>query len=191
MKKVNKTKRVHFNDMPLVISRDRMSNEEKKNYWYNRSDLHKFRTMVSNEALFISLYSTHSDKNLLKAYEATTQGNMKHAVTFLESWCSSLSRGLEPLFDKGLLGDLENNRRTSIKDVLRVQNELDLEESRPIDYEIKIKEAYEKASTDAKNFHLAMGLADSIEVNGKGAALELKSRSPGKRICKALRTSVR
>jgi len=193
--KKNVTKRVNFDDTPLVISRDRMSNEEQKNYWYNRSDLNKFRTMVFDEALFTRLNSPR-DKNLLKAYKATTKGNTKHAVTFLESWCSppsdeySCNRGLEPMFNAGALEDLENDRQTSIKEVLRMQNELHLEGSRPTDYEIRIKEVYEKASKNSKNFYLAMGLADSIEVNSKGAALELKKRSLAKRIYKTFRTSV-
>merc|ERR1711982_286635 len=106
-----------------------MSDEERNSYWYNSSELLEFRTLARFEAKSIRQHATHPDKNLLKAYNATMKGDNKSAVMFLQLWCLSPNeyscfRGLETMFLKGTLEDLEKDRQISIASVLRAQEEL-------------------------------------------------------------------
>lgn len=196
--KKNKMKNVHFsNDAPLVISTDQMSSEEMGNYWYNRSDLIRFRNLARSEAGSIRQYANHPDKNLFKAYKATTKGNKESAVMFLQLWCSSPNeyscfRGLETMFLKGTLEDLEKDRQISIASVLRVQEELLTKGSNNNNNEELIKEVYVKACENSKNFYYAMGLADSMMDfnNGKDKLPIMKRRSIVKRFSRTLRTSI-
>merc|ERR1711982_280614 len=169
-----------------------MSDEERNSYWYNSSELLEFRTLARFEAKSIRQYATHPDKNLFKAYKATTKGNKESAVMFLQLWCLSPNeyscfRGLETMFLKGTLEDLEKDRQISIASVLRAQEELFTKGS--INNEELIKEVYVKACENSKNFYYAMGLADSMDFNGKDT-VQMKRRSIVKRFSRTLRTSI-
>merc|ERR1711862_580484 len=169
-----------------------------RNTWgYNSSELLEFRTLARFEAKSIRQHATHPDKNLLKAYHATMKGDNKSAVMFLQLWCLSPNehgcfRGLETMFKNGILVDLEEDRRISVKEVLRAQKELSEIKSKDYsNYEKKIKEVYEKACRNSIDFSSAMALADTIEVHGE-EALESKKRKIGtfKRISNALRSGI-
>lgn len=174
-KRKNCKKTVRFSDHIDTLFIIKKSDEESNNAWYNRSDLHYFRDVNLNDIRCVYMNKTHPGKNLLKAHDAVKRGNLKSALTCLKPWCAlngeyACLRGVEDMFKNKLLLEMEEDRMLAIETVLRVQSELRECSSKHENAEI-LKNVYEKASINSKNFALAMGTADSM------AAIDKESKS--------------
>ena len=172
-----KKKAVRFTHIDDILHFS-MSDVDADDRWYSQTDLQSFRSKAADEARCIILNITHPDKYLHKAYNAARNGHLKSASAILEPWCSftneyTCRRGIEKMFRSRALEKLETDRRLSMEKVMKLQDDLLGNCSTKDEKTEMMKKNYGKACKGSRNFSFAMGIADSIAVDGKN---ELKAK---------------